>query len=323
MLKDQTKDLFALWCASLVLGISLGTFMWVSDSATWLLWLCVLLPPFLTAPGIVAVNVVSRRLAWKRKVAEDQQAREIEQSRQATCRDIAVSVVDRLVTTHSAVLFANYQKKVYTDDYGRKLEDKWNQELDYFYDNIVKPEMVTELRARNIDVLEFLAEYDSPLFRQIIFDYITNIIRDAETVTKTLNISSMSSAEYERYCAGELKAGGWDSRVVAGAGDQGVDIVASRANIIAVFQCKLYSTPLGNAPVQEIHAGRGFYNAGLAAVVSNADYTPGARAAARQTGVILLHHSQLRQFGNKEGQHESPDGGTDPKVVNTVLKEKT
>ena len=110
------------------------------------------------------------------------------------------------------------------------------------------------------------------------------------------DVMHLSPAEFESLCAELLTEAGWTAHVVAGSGDQGVDVVARSGGTTAVFQCKLYSSPLGNTPVQEIHTGRSFYDAQIAAVVSNADYTPGARAAAEQTGVRLLHHSELASF---------------------------
>ena len=49
-----------------------------------------------------------------------------------------------------------------------------------------------------------------------------------------------------------------------------------------VLQCKLYARPVGNKAVQEVAAARTFYDAGFAAVVSNADYTEAARRLARR-----------------------------------------
>ncbi|MDP2805372.1 MAG: restriction endonuclease [Gallionellaceae bacterium] len=85
------------------------------------------------------------------------------------------------------------------------------------------------------------------------------------------------------------------------SGDQGIDVVASLGNVKAVFQCKKYSQPVGNAAVQEIFAGKQHEQAHVAAVVSNATYTPSAKQLATTTGVHLLHFSELPEFANRIG----------------------
>jgi HJR/Mrr/RecB family endonuclease len=118
----------------------------------------------------------------------------------------------------------------------------------------------------------------------------------------------MSPRDYEQFCCRELRAIGWDAHTQGGSGDQGVDVVARHGATTLVVQCKLYSGSVGNGAVQEIHTGRLFHRAEMAAVVSNAAFTPGARAAAQQAGVVLLHHTQLRSLLPPEGSmaKESP-----------------
>ena len=62
------------------------------------------------------------------------------------------------------------------------------------------------------------------------------------------------------------------------------------------FQCKKYTSPIGNKAVQEIIAGKQFVQADIAAVVSNSRYTSSAKQLANVTGVYLLHYSELKQF---------------------------
>ncbi len=69
----------------------------------------------------------------------------------------------------------------------------------------------------------------------------------------------------------------------------------------AVFQCKKYAQPVGNGAVQEIAAGKQHEQADIAAVVSNATYTPSAKQLAGTTGVYLLHYSELHGFADKLG----------------------
>jgi hypothetical protein len=116
---------------------------------------------------------------------------------------------------------------------------------------------------------------------------------------------SLTPAEYELFCAGELRRAGWRADAVGATGDQGADIVATRRRHVLVVQCKLYAQPVGNRAVQEVHAARSHRRATLAAVVTNAGYTRAARQLAQSTGVLLLHHDQLCRF---KGDPPADDG---------------
>ena len=105
--------------------------------------------------------------------------------------------------------------------------------------------------------------------------------------------TAMSPLDYERYCRDVLRQVGWHANTTSASGDQGIDVLADKNGVHIVIQCKLYTKPVGNSAVQQALAGRAYARAHLAVVVSNASYTPSARALARRTGVHLLHHNDL------------------------------
>lgn len=80
---------------------------------------------------------------------------------------------------------------------------------------------------------------------------------------------------------------------MSGTADQGIDVVAERDGTKVVIQCKLYSKPVGNAAVQEAHAGMAVAGAHYSAVVSVSGYTASARTAAASTRTLLLHPDEL------------------------------
>ena len=110
-------------------------------------------------------------------------------------------------------------------------------------------------------------------------------------------VQSLTGHEYEEYCIKILRDGGWEARQTPKSGDQGVDIIAERDGISVAIQCKNYRQPVGNKAVQEALAGKSYEQADFAAVVSPAPYTKAARDLASATGVLLLHHEELRDFG--------------------------
>ncbi|HYF87915.1 restriction endonuclease [Azospirillum sp.] len=105
--------------------------------------------------------------------------------------------------------------------------------------------------------------------------------------------ASMSPQDYERFCADRFAEAGWTARLTKASGDQGADIVCEADGRRLVVQCKLYSSSVGNGAVQEVIAAREFEYADLAAVVSNAPFTPAAKELASATSVQLLHHDEI------------------------------
>ena len=79
-------------------------------------------------------------------------------------------------------------------------------------------------------------------------------------------------------------------------GDQGVDLIAEKDGDRKAIQCKFYSKPVGNKAVQEVCAGRDFYNTDYAVVVTNSFYTKSAKELANKNKVILLNDNELEKL---------------------------
>ena len=110
-------------------------------------------------------------------------------------------------------------------------------------------------------------------------------------------VDCMSGHEFEYWCAAVLKANGfYNVSVTKGSGDQGVDVLASRNGSSYAIQCKCYSTNLGNTPVQEVYAGKQYYNCDIAVVMTNRYFTKGAQELARKTGVILWDRNDVARM---------------------------
>ena len=106
----------------------------------------------------------------------------------------------------------------------------------------------------------------------------------------------MDPIQYEHLVADTLKELGWKTRTTKGSGDQGIDVIATMNGKKLVIQCKLYSSNVGNAAVQEIVAGKAYEQAQFAAVVTNAKFTRSAIQLAKANDVFLLHHDQLHKL---------------------------
>jgi restriction system protein len=227
------------------------------------------------------------------------------------------------VIQHEAVLLAKCRTTRFKDAYGKWVEQGWDREVEYFYEHVAQEEINDALGSTGVEVLdhrlrELLA--DQPLSSVhtgfgtapdslcavlsciIIKSYIETLGEEAsDLLLAGLEDGGLTPGQYERYCAQLLEEAGWTTVVLGGAGDQGVDLLAELNGRKLVVQCKYYSQPVGNGAVQEAHAGKAVYLADFAFVVSNCDYTPGARIAALRTGVVLAHHDQLIELARELG----------------------
>lgn len=99
---------------------------------------------------------------------------------------------------------------------------------------------------------------------------------------------------FENYFAKLLdKLGFYDIKITNGSGDFGIDVLASNDNILYGFQCKLYSSAVGNAAIQEAYSGKTHYNCNVAVVVTNNYFTEQACVQAKETRVLLWDRKTL------------------------------
>ena len=117
-------------------------------------------------------------------------------------------------------------------------------------------------------------------------------------------IDIFDGREFEIFCAKIIRKNGFSNvKVTAASGDQGVDIIAYKDNLKYAFQCKHYSNSLGNKPIQEVYAGKTFYQCDVAVVITNSTFTEGAKALAKSTGVILWDRSVLHKLVKNAEKH--------------------
>ncbi|GJE66615.1 hypothetical protein LNAOJCKE_3835 [Methylorubrum aminovorans] len=190
------------------------------------------------------------------------------------------SLVRRIARRHAATLALRRRQECFVDAYGNTIEDGWLRERAYFVERTVLP--IIEERG--------FADYVEPHFDAM--EAIVERVACAHPLPDEIDTPEDGVA-YERYCAERLGEAGWDARPTGASGDQGCDVIAEKAGVRLVVQCKRYTRPVGNAAVQEVAAAALHWSGDMAAVVSNAGFTPAARKLAGTTGVILLHHDDL------------------------------
>ena len=104
----------------------------------------------------------------------------------------------------------------------------------------------------------------------------------------------MEGHEFEYYCADLLKTHGFLEVVVTkGSGDYGVDILAEKDGITYAIQCKCYDSPIGVKAIQEIYAGRDYYDRMVGAVMTNQYFTTPAVEVAQKLKILLWDRAYI------------------------------
>lgn len=79
-------------------------------------------------------------------------------------------------------------------------------------------------------------------------------------------------------------------------GDHGADLLVYTNKITIAIQAKYYTGNVGNAAVQEIYSAKDYYDADVAIVVTNSEYTSAARDAANKLDVLLAYDSNIAEI---------------------------
>ena len=122
-------------------------------------------------------------------------------------------------------------------------------------------------------------------------------VQDTPRPNDVSAVDGMDGHAFEHYCAQLLRKNKFvDVSVTPGSGDQGVDILATKDGIKYAIQCKNYASALGNTPIQEVSAGKVFYNCHVGVVLTNSTFTPKAKELAKATGVLLWDRKKLQEL---------------------------
>ena len=111
----------------------------------------------------------------------------------------------------------------------------------------------------------------------------------------------MEGREFEFFCADLLQKRGFlDVEVTKGSGDYGVDILAEKDGITYAIQCKRYEEPIGVKAVQEVYAGKDYYDRMVGVVMSNQYFTKAAVDMAGKLKIMLWDRGYLEEMIDEE-----------------------
>ena len=113
-------------------------------------------------------------------------------------------------------------------------------------------------------------------------------------------IDEMEGHDFEYFCAELLEKRGFlDVEVTRGSGDYGVDILAEKEGVTYAIQCKRYAAPVGVEAVQQVYAGRDYYDRMVGAVMTNQYFTAPAVEAAKRLKILLWDRGYLDSMMNE------------------------
>ena len=120
---------------------------------------------------------------------------------------------------------------------------------------------------------------------------------------RPLPMDEMEGHDFEYYCADLLKANGFlEVEVTKGSGDFGADILAEMDGVTYAFQCKCYDKPIGVKAIQEIYAGRDYYDKMVGVVMTNQYFTQPAVELAQKLNIMLWDRGYVDDMDEHKGK---------------------
>lgn len=195
------------------------------------------------------------------------------------------------VKEHYDTLCLKRDQSIYYDDYGNEICDGFVKELIYFVENVVFTN-----KTLDMDKKFKYAKMVGDMMDKVQGEQPRTELSESEEELIMFAENSPDPYEFEGNCKKILEKAGWSARTTPKSGDQGVDVIAKKEDILIVVQCKFYTQKVGNKAVQEILAGKTYYKADYAVVVTNNTYTKSAKQLAKTCGVVLLNVKQLKKI---------------------------
>lgn len=179
------------------------------------------------------------------------------------------------------------ERKLLDDERRRKWEKEREQSIEIRRQQVLEKRKQLELRA--------------PLRREVQQREGEETLKEQQQYEESNTIENafdyMEGHDFEYFCATLLEKNGYSKiQVTKGSGDQGIDIIAYKDDIRFGIQCKRFSSPIGNHAIQEVFAGKSYYNCHIGIVITNNYFTSSAIELAKHNGIILWDREKLLQL---------------------------
>lgn len=143
----------------------------------------------------------------------------------------------------------------------------------------------------------------SRLNQKIAIEKRSNSIKDAvesgNSIIKNADIhyvDSLDGVAFEQLLGNIYKQMGYEVQFTKASGDQGADLLLSKAGEKRIVQAKRYKDPVSNSAVQEAVAAKAYYQYPQASVVTSSFFTSGAKELAAANGVDLVDRNKLIEW---------------------------
>ena len=110
------------------------------------------------------------------------------------------------------------------------------------------------------------------------------------------HIDSLDGVQFEKVLGKLFEKMGYEVSFTKVTGDQGADLLLSKAGEKKIIQAKRYNHTVSNSAIQEAVAAKAFYRYDMAAVATNNYFTAGAIELAKSNGVELIDRTTLKEW---------------------------
>lgn len=127
-------------------------------------------------------------------------------------------------------------------------------------------------------------------------EYIENLLNGQSSPRVTIqDVDKMDPARFEQLVASLFNKMGYEAYPTKQSRDQGVDVIAHKRDRKIAIQAKCYHHSVGNSAIQEVVAGKFFYKADDAFVITNSTFTKAAKQLASANNVKLWDREYLSE----------------------------
>lgn len=193
-----------------------------------------------------------------------------------------------LIDQKQSIIASKKRELVTQNEFGELDGSEWVNYLQRF---AIKFELVNAKSFARLD-FEPVREYFNIIhldnFQGKYLGYLHALVEHFQKKTDPL-ANVITGIDFEMYLKSQIESAIPDAYVdtTPASGDHGADLIARYKGITIAIQAKYYSGSVGNAAVQEIHAGMGFYDADFGMVVTQSTYTEHAKSLANKLGIHL------------------------------------
>ena len=178
------------------------------------------------------------------------------------------------------------------------LTDVKNMSMLTYYIMSVCPEYTT-FPSTYLLLQNLIKEIKESLKTNNIREKLLNPKEKTASVYSIADVDIMDGLEFEEFIAFLFSKMGYSTKRTKSSGDQGIDVIAQKNNMIIGIQTKCYGSSVGNAAVQEATAGKNYYGCNKIIVVTNNYFTSAAIELAKVNNVILWDREILKDKINE------------------------